>query len=119
MLSETYQKSPYELFTGLRPNLSKINVFGTKCYSYIDNPKKLDGRDKEGIFVGYDKGIPAYLVYDPTTRNIIRARNVVFDDANKPDNTHPVGDSYDDEDNCIIGHPKHEREQIVETRPQR
>ena len=32
--------------------------------------KKLDPRSKKGIFVGYDKRSPAYLVYHPNTNKV-------------------------------------------------
>ena len=40
-----------------------MHVFGVVCYAYVQNAKKLEPRSKEGIFVGYDKKSPAYLVY--------------------------------------------------------
>ena len=56
------EKTPYEALTGKQPNLSKMHVFGSPCYVYIQNPKKLEARSKKGIFVGYDKNSPSYLV---------------------------------------------------------
>ena len=64
-------KTPYEALTGSKPNLSNMHIFGCTCYAYTQNAKKLDPRSKKGIFVGYDKGSPAYLVYYPdTTRSM-------------------------------------------------
>ena len=42
------------------------------------NPKKLDARSKKGVFVGYDRDSPSYLVYDPDTRVISKHRLVKF-----------------------------------------
>jgi hypothetical protein len=32
------------------------------------------------VFIGYVFGSPAWLVYNPVTRRVIRSRNVVFDE---------------------------------------
>ena len=42
-------KTPVELMTGRKPNLSKMSVFGTKCYAYEQDKKKLDPRSKHSI----------------------------------------------------------------------
>ena len=55
-------KTPVELMTGKRPNISKMHVFGTKCFAYEQDKKKLDPRSKQGVFVGYDDQSPAYLI---------------------------------------------------------
>ena len=64
--------------TGSKPNLSKMHVFGSVCFAYVQNAKKLDPRSKEGIFVGYDKRSPSYLVYYPETGKVDRVRRVKF-----------------------------------------
>ena len=56
-------KTPYEYLTGIKPNLSNMHVFGTVCYAYVQNKTKLDPRAEKGIFVGYDRSSPAFLVY--------------------------------------------------------
>ncbi len=71
-------KTPYEAFTGSKPNLSNMHVFGSVCYAYVQNAKKLDPRSKQGIFVGYDKGSPAYLVFHPDSNKVERVRCVKF-----------------------------------------
>jgi hypothetical protein len=42
--------------------------------------KKLGDRSRKGVFVGYDKGSPAYLVYHPETNTVERVRCVKFFD---------------------------------------
>jgi len=72
--------TPYEAMTGLKPNLSGMHIFGSTCYAYVQQKAKLDARYEKGIFVGYDKGSPAYLVYFPEKNNIKRVRCVKFTD---------------------------------------
>ena len=58
-------KTPYEALSGFKPDVSNMQVFGSVCYAYVQDAKKLEARSKEGLFVGYDKRSPAYLVYYP------------------------------------------------------
>ncbi|KAF7569560.1 UBN2 multi-domain protein [Pyrenophora tritici-repentis] len=57
------QVSPEEAFTGTKPSIDHIRVWGSKCYSYI-NPKtipadqrhdKLVDRGRIGVFMGYSE----------------------------------------------------------------
>ncbi|GBN06736.1 Retrovirus-related Pol polyprotein from transposon TNT 1-94 [Araneus ventricosus] len=58
-------KTPYELWTNRKPNLSHIRVFGCKAYAYIQKQKrgKLDSKAVEGIFLGYDYRSKGYRIY--------------------------------------------------------
>ena len=59
------KKTPFEAFTGHKPNLEHMHTFGTICFAYVQEKKKLDARGEKGIFLGYDKGSPAHLIYYP------------------------------------------------------
>ncbi|PIK35791.1 hypothetical protein BSL78_27378 [Apostichopus japonicus] len=48
------KQTPYYMLTGNKPDLSKMGIFGSECYAYKHDPKKLDSRCEKGIFVGYD-----------------------------------------------------------------
>ena len=74
------EKTPYEALTGKQPNLSSVHVFGSTCFAYVQNAKKLDPRSHKGIFIGYDKESPAYLVYYPESNKIEKVRCVKFID---------------------------------------
>ena len=77
--------TPYELFTGRRPNLRNMVVFGTKCFVYNGNQKrKLDDPSHEGVFIGYDRESPAYLIYNRDSRAVKKSRNVKFDTISTP-----------------------------------
>ena len=71
-------KTPYECLTGIRPNLSNMHVFGSVCYAYVQNTTKLDSRAEKGIFVGYDRSSPAFLVYYPGAKTVRKFRCVKF-----------------------------------------
>jgi len=83
------------MLTGRKPNLRNMHAFGTVCFAYEQNKTKLDARCQKGIFVGYDKNSPAYLVYHPDTDVIRRCRCVKFTDT-KPEFEAPEDGSCDD-----------------------
>ena len=74
------KKTPHEAFTKQKPNLQKMHIFGTICYTYVQDKKKLDARGEKGFFLGYDKGSRAYLVYFPESGAIRKIRCVRFTD---------------------------------------
>ena len=55
-----------------------MQIFGSTCYPNVQNSKKLDARSKKGVFVGYDRDSPCYLVYDPDTHAVSKHRLVKF-----------------------------------------
>lgn len=69
-------ETPYGAFTGKTPNIAHMMVFGTECYAYKPDKKKLDPRCEKGIFIGYDKYSPAYNVYFPQTGRVSKYRQV-------------------------------------------
>jgi len=60
-----------------------MRVFGSVCYAYRQNKGKLDPRCTKDIFLGYDKGSPAYLVYFPETGKVLKYRVVKFPKADR------------------------------------
>ena len=68
------RKTPHERFTGSKPNLSKMHIFSMTCFYYVQNKMKLDPHCEKGIFVGYDKQSPAYLIYFSESMAIKRLR---------------------------------------------
>ena len=69
---------PYYTFTGIKPNLSKMWIFGSECSAYNHDHKKLHPKCVKGLFDGYDKDSPAYLVYHPGSGKVMRHRLVKF-----------------------------------------
>ena len=83
------KKTPHETFTGHKPNLQHMHIFGTVCFAYIQEKKKLYDRAEKGIFVGYDKGSPIYLTYYPNSGVIKKCRCVRFTDKFEIDKMNP------------------------------
>ena len=68
----------FECFTSNKPNICNMHVFGSKCYTIVQDKKKLDDRCEVGVFIGYDQCSPAYLVYCPDKNVVKRVRCVRF-----------------------------------------
>ena len=65
--SKAVPKTPYELWTGKKPSLRHLHVWGCPAEVRIYNPheKKLDARTISGYFIGYPKRSKAYRFYCP------------------------------------------------------
>ncbi|KAK1427083.1 hypothetical protein QVD17_15766 [Tagetes erecta] len=72
-------KTPMELWTGVKPDLSDLRVFGSVVYSHIDQ-NKLEPRAQKCIMLGYPEGVKAYRLWrlGNGKPKIIVSRNVVF-----------------------------------------
>ena len=79
-------KTPYELFSGVRPKLGHIRTFGSKVYIYNDDKtkSKLDDRALEGIMMGYGDKSKGYVIYLPDRDKLVLSRNVKFLEETKP-----------------------------------
>jgi hypothetical protein len=80
-------KTPYEMFTGRKPDVSHLRVFGSKVWAKRPDQlrKKLDPKAVEGRFVGYEQGTKGYRVWvADAPRRITISRDVVFDEGVQP-----------------------------------
>ena len=78
---------PFTLFTGRIPTIKHIRPFGTRAYALIPKElrNKLDSPTEQGIFVGYPTSRKGYMIYYPTTKRILAAREVIFKENDKND----------------------------------
>jgi hypothetical protein len=104
-LRPIYNKTPYELLTGNKPNVSYFRVFGCKCF--VKNKKeklgKFISRTIEGIFVGYADESHAYRYYNKSTRRVEVSCDVDFDENNGSQEEQVLpGDVGDEESSQVI-----------------
>lgn len=73
-------KSPMELWTGRKPNISHFKIFGSRVMAQdpAEKRRKFDARSKEYLFVGYSDEKKGYRLIDPKTKKIIDSRDAVF-----------------------------------------
>lgn len=76
--------TPEEGWSGRKPTLKHLKVFGCKAIVQIpkEKRKKLDAKGKELLFVGYSDKSKAYRFIDPKTYEITINRNAVFFETN-------------------------------------
>jgi hypothetical protein len=75
-------KTPEEMFTGEKLEVSHLRIFGCPVYVHVpkDKRSKLDPSGNKGIFVGYNETLKAYRVYILGHRQIETSRDVTFDE---------------------------------------
>lgn len=72
--------TPYEAWSGKKPNLAHIKVF--RCVAFMKIPavhvKKLDDRSKRVVYLGREPGTKASRLFDPVTGSVQVSRDVVY-----------------------------------------
>ena len=78
-------KTPYEAWSGDRPNVKHLRVFGCIAYAYVpkDERKKLDSKSRKCILLGYGAEIKGYRLYDVERRKVLHSRDVIFDESSR------------------------------------
>jgi hypothetical protein len=71
-------KTPEEAFTGVRPEIGHLRIFGCPVYIHVPKEKrtKLEPSGKKGVFVGYSETSKAYRIYIPGQRYVEVSRDV-------------------------------------------
>ena len=75
-------KTPEEMFTGKKPELSHFRIFGCLTFSHVPSEKrtKLEPIVERGIFVGYDETSKAFRIYIPPLRKVVVRWEVRFEE---------------------------------------
>jgi len=70
-----------EKFTGKKPDVSHLRVFGCIAYVHVPDEKrsKLDPKAEKCIFIGYSSEQKGYRCFSPSTRKLQVSRDV-FDE---------------------------------------
>nr|GEZ06859.1 retrovirus-related Pol polyprotein from transposon TNT 1-94 [Tanacetum cinerariifolium] len=82
IIHRRFNKTPYELIQGRKPDIFYLYVFGALCYPKNDREDigKLGAKGDIGFFIGYSANSVAYKVYNWRTRKIMETMNVTFDE---------------------------------------
>jgi hypothetical protein len=78
-----FEKTPYELLHGRKPNISFFRVFGYKCYILRKGTRlgKFDKKCDEGFLLGYSTTSKAYRVWNNSSGLIEEVHDVQFDET--------------------------------------
>nr|GEW83658.1 retrovirus-related Pol polyprotein from transposon TNT 1-94 [Tanacetum cinerariifolium] len=82
IIHRRFNKIPYELINGRKPDISFLHVFGALCYPKNDREDigKLGAKGDIGFFIGYSADSCAYRVFNRRSKKIIETMNVSFDE---------------------------------------
>jgi len=69
-----------EAWSGKKPSLRHIRVFGYEAYAYVPNEKrsKLENKAIKCIFIGYGIGVKGYKLWNLDTEKVLYSRSVIF-----------------------------------------
>lgn len=72
-------KTPYELWTNMKPDVSHLRIFGSTVMVHVPKEKRLkwDKKSEQCIFVGYSENVKGYRVYNQRTKRITTSRDIV------------------------------------------
>uniref|UniRef100_A0AAV1T8D3 Uncharacterized protein n=1 Tax=Peronospora matthiolae TaxID=2874970 RepID=A0AAV1T8D3_9STRA len=78
--STSHDKSPYEVWSGKKPILANLKVFGCHAYVHVPKPKrsKLDARSIQCRFIGYSDHEKAYRFEEIKSRRVLVSRDAQF-----------------------------------------
>jgi hypothetical protein len=71
-----------EKFSGKKPDVSHLRVFGCIAYVHVPNEKrsKLDPKAEKCIFIGYSLKQKGYRCFNPSTQELQVSRDVMFEE---------------------------------------
>jgi len=72
--------TPFEMWNGVKPDISHLRVFGSVVMMHIPKEKRLkwDKKAVKGILVGFPEDVKGYRVYNPSTKDITTSRDVII-----------------------------------------
>jgi hypothetical protein len=76
--TKSIERTPYEVWTGKRPSLSFLKVWGCEAYVKHLMSDKLTPKSDKCFFVGYPREIKWYYFYNKVEGKVFVARNGVF-----------------------------------------
>lgn len=73
-------KTPAELWTGKKPNIEIIRIYGSKAYAHINEQfrSKFDPKSKQMILVGYEPKRKAYRLWLPGSKRVEVSRDAII-----------------------------------------
>ena len=74
-------KTPEEMFSGEKPEVSHLKIFGFPVYIHIPKEKrtKIEHLGNKGLFLRYSEQSKSYRIYIPGYHQIELSRDVTFD----------------------------------------
>lgn len=73
-------KTPYEIWSGKKPNIENMKIFGCDAMVHVpkEKRKKWDSKAIKMLFVGYCEYTKGYRFYDRNQKQIYKSRDAIF-----------------------------------------
>ncbi len=75
--------TPFEVFHKSKPDLRDIQEWGCKVWVHVEDGSKLEGRAREGRWLGFDQESNGHRIYYPNNRSIHVERSVKFPETRR------------------------------------
>ncbi|KAK0577350.1 hypothetical protein LWI29_031736 [Acer saccharum] len=76
--SKSVPKTPHELWTGRKPSLQHLRIFGCPAHVLKGKTEKMESHSETCIFVGYPKETKGYYFYSPSDLKVFVSTNAKF-----------------------------------------
>ena len=78
-------KTPFEAWTGRKPNVGHLRVFGCAACAHVakDERQKLGAKSRKCVVLDYGTERKGYRLYDPRCERVFYSRDVVFDESSR------------------------------------
>ncbi|CAI7871230.1 unnamed protein product [Closterium sp. NIES-53] len=86
------RSTPFEAWSGTKPNLSRLRTFGCLCYYHVPNPfcHKLQSKARTAIYLGIAANERAWRVWDLGDKHVVTSLDVVLDEDKFPTEEQPT-----------------------------
>ncbi|CAI7897058.1 unnamed protein product [Closterium sp. NIES-54] len=84
--------TPFEAWSGTKPNLSRLRTFGCLCYYHVPDPlrHKLQPKARAAIYLEIAANERVWRVWDLSDKRIVTSQDVVFDEDKFPTKEQPT-----------------------------
>jgi len=81
--TRSLERTPYEMWTGVSPNVTTFRVFGCTAYTHVPDSKrtKLDDKSVANIFIGFEVGTKGWKFLNAKTGRVFTSKDAVFLEA--------------------------------------
>ena len=76
--TKSVPNTPYELWTGKKPSLNHLKIWGCLAHVRKSNMDKLGLRSDRCLFIGYPKMSTGFHFYNPSEQKVFVSRDAIF-----------------------------------------
>ena len=76
--SKSVPKTPRDMWTGHKPSMQHLQIWGCPAYMLKGKMSKLETRSEVCYFIGYPKGTFGWYFYAPREQKVFVSTNVIF-----------------------------------------